>query len=95
MHFTHQLEQEKGTMEFPSHGVFLSWWAMTGSNCRHSACKADALPAELIARVSDVYYASFMRKMQALIRNSHKIQYIQLFLVSIRMLVYILFISNT
>ena len=25
------------------------WWAMTGSNCRHSACKADALPAELIA----------------------------------------------
>lgn len=22
MHFTHQLEQEKGTMEFPSHGVF-------------------------------------------------------------------------
>ena len=71
------------------------WWALTGSNRRHSACKADALPAELIARVSDVYYASFMRKMQALIRNSHKIQYIQLFQVSIRMLVYILFISNT
>ena len=31
-----------------SHEVFF-WWAMTGSNCRHSACKADALPAELIA----------------------------------------------
>jgi len=29
----------------------LSWWAMTGSNCRHPACKAGALPAELIARV--------------------------------------------
>ena len=28
------------------------WWAMTGSNCRHSACKADALPAELIAHKS-------------------------------------------
>ena len=27
------------------------WWAMTGSNCRHSACKADALPAELSARM--------------------------------------------
>ena len=25
------------------------WWAMTGSNCRHLACKASALPAELIA----------------------------------------------
>ncbi len=24
------------------------WWVMTGSNRRHSACKADALPAELI-----------------------------------------------
>ena len=29
------------------------WWAMTGSNCRHSACKADALPAELIAHIGD------------------------------------------
>ena len=27
------------------------WWAMTGSNCRHPACKAGALPAELIARI--------------------------------------------
>ena len=26
----------------------LSWWRMTGSNRRPSACKADALPAELI-----------------------------------------------
>ena len=34
-----------------SHEVFF-WWAMTGSNCRHSACKADALPAELIAHKS-------------------------------------------
>ncbi len=24
------------------------WWRMTGSNRRPSACKADALPAELI-----------------------------------------------
>ena len=26
------------------------WCEMTGSNCRHSACKTDALPAELISR---------------------------------------------
>ena len=25
------------------------WWAMTGSNCRPSRCKRDALPTELIA----------------------------------------------
>src|ERR1044071_352039 len=27
-----------------------SWWAMTDSNRRHPACKAGALPTELIAR---------------------------------------------
>ena len=27
------------------------WWALTGSNRWHSACKADALPAELSARM--------------------------------------------
>ena len=26
-----------------------TWWALTGSNRRHSACKADALPTELSA----------------------------------------------
>ena len=26
------------------------WWVMTGSNRRPSACKADALPAELITQ---------------------------------------------
>src|SRR5690554_7571793 len=31
------------------------WWAMTGSNCRHLACKASALPAELIAQIGDPY----------------------------------------
>ena len=29
----------------------LAWWTMTGSNCRHPACKAGALPAELIVHV--------------------------------------------
>ena len=32
------------------------WWRMTGSNRRPSACKADALPAELILHhISDPY----------------------------------------
>ena len=36
------------------HCAFLErlWWVMTGSNRRPSACKADALPAELITLVS-------------------------------------------
>ena len=29
------------------------WWTMTGSNCRHPACKAGALPAELIVHIGD------------------------------------------
>ena len=32
--------------------AILNTWAMTGSNRRPSACKADALPAELIARIA-------------------------------------------
>ena len=35
--------------------AFKIWWAMTGSNRRHPACKAGALPAELIALVGDPY----------------------------------------
>src|SRR5919199_1955636 len=31
------------------------WWRMTGSNRRPSACKADALPAELILQNGDPY----------------------------------------
>ena len=38
-----------GMLDHYTTGPF--WWAMTGSNCRHSACKADALPAELIAHI--------------------------------------------
>src|SRR5665648_178401 len=30
--------------------LYTNWWAMTGSNRRHPACKAGALPAELITR---------------------------------------------
>ncbi len=32
------------------------WWAMTGSNCRHPACKAGALPAELITREPKIQF---------------------------------------
>ena len=38
----------------------IGWWALTGSNRRHSACKADALPTELSALnvfiVCEVHY---------------------------------------
>ncbi len=34
-----------------------SWWRMTGSNRRPSACKADALPAELILHILIVYFS--------------------------------------
>ena len=30
-----------------------NWWVMTGSNRRPSACKADALPTELITHIRD------------------------------------------
>jgi len=32
----------------------MGWWALTGSNRRHSACKADALPTELSAPIIQV-----------------------------------------
>ena len=40
-----QAENDK-TPRFP---LRFRWWAMTGSNRRHSRCKRDALPTELIA----------------------------------------------
>ena len=30
-------------------------WELTGSNRRHPACKADALPAELNSQMNDMY----------------------------------------
>ena len=33
------------------------WWRMTGSNRRPSACKADALPAELILHMHKSYFS--------------------------------------
>ena len=35
----------------PLRTIKLKWWRMTGSNRRPSACKADALPAELILQI--------------------------------------------
>ena len=36
-----------------------AWWTMTGSNRRPSACKADALPAELIVHASLIFNDKF------------------------------------
>ncbi len=47
-------------LEFKLHSLFdifveilktFDWWAMTDSNRRHSRCKRDTLPAELIAHI--------------------------------------------
>ena len=38
------------------------WWALTGSNRRHSACKADALPTELSALRNKNSIAIFMKQ---------------------------------
>ena len=43
---SHMQKKEASSMLAP-----LVWWTMTGSNCRHPACKAGALPAELIVHV--------------------------------------------
>ncbi len=40
-------------MAEPHYRKISIWWAMTGSNRRHPACKAGALPAELIAHDGD------------------------------------------
>ena len=34
--------------------ILLEWWVMTGSNRRPSACKADALPAELTTHAMEM-----------------------------------------
>ena len=51
------------------------WWRMTGSNRRPSACKADALPAELILHVR-YYYLIFLLINQSLFNFISK-KYIQ------------------
>ena len=45
-----QWHKKKGISDNLRKCLNLRWWAMTGSNRRHLACKASALPAELIAR---------------------------------------------
>ncbi len=45
-----------------------AWWALTGSNRRHSACKADALPTELSALSNRLH-----RLMRCIIENLHRL----------------------
>ena len=37
-----------------------NWWIVTGSNCRHSRCKHDALPTELTIQLNLRAYAAFI-----------------------------------
>ena len=39
-----------------------AWWAVTDSNRRHSACKADALPTELTAPTMARFIASVRQR---------------------------------
>ena len=40
-----------------------TWWVMTESNRRHSACKADALPTELITRKREILKNQYFKIM--------------------------------
>ncbi len=51
---------KKKTRLFQKAGESEFLWAMTGSNCRHPACKAGALPAELIARINTLMRLLFL-----------------------------------
>ncbi len=53
-----------------------AWWALTGSNRRHSACKADALPTELSALTT----SSFVR---CIIENLYCVSNAFLYVLSI------------
>ena len=46
----------------------LNWWKLQGSNLWPSACKADALPAELNFRRKLIYYTTFKKERQAFFR---------------------------
>ena len=41
--------------------ILLTWWVVTVSNCRHSACKADALPTELTTHIWSEWKDSNLR----------------------------------
>ncbi len=41
---------KKIMQNFLAKNLNLQWWVMTGSNCRPSPCKGDALPTELITQ---------------------------------------------
>ena len=46
-----------------------NWWVMTGSNRRPSACKADALPTELITQRTKCYLFSILSQVQGWLKK--------------------------
>ena len=42
--------KHEGGMDICPYPPLFFWWALRGLNPRHSPCKGDALPTELIAR---------------------------------------------
>ncbi len=52
--FNAERPHEALAMKCPAEFYTAAWWAVTDSNRRHSACKADALPTELTALRQDL-----------------------------------------
>ena len=64
---TFTLARWRSTTElFPhNHPHCFCWWKLQGSNLWPSACKADALPAELSFRRKLIYYTTSKKERQA------------------------------
>jgi hypothetical protein len=56
------------------------WWAMTGSNCRHPACKAGALPTELITHILST--DDIIHNFRAIVKDFFGLNFIKLYLQS-------------
>ena len=69
--YSNQLNYQSSVIALQS---FAFWWVMTGSNRRPSACKADALPAELITLVKASPHST-----QAVLRVNPYLQIFSLF----------------
>ena len=59
------------SLQLALHPLAKNWWAVTDSNRRHSACKADALPTELTARRHDLSPGSHTAQGRPAMRNCH------------------------
>ena len=65
-HHIHQIASLSWLSQLWLHSAYRTWYTMTGSNRRPYACKAYALPAELIVhKYVDSITSSFFRTLNA------------------------------